>query len=153
MTAPAVTGTAVHFPLEWAELPSPRGLMACVCMGESVSKRMQGYWLGARATQLIPRYRNINNSTEINWEPLERRLVSSYEVKWFIYLRFQCGNVFYEAVDVHCCFLSKERQEYLRKKCGWCMHQYMIDASPPWPGQAFTLSQHSSHHDCVPLEV
>lgn len=44
-------------------------------------------------------------------------------------------------------------QENPRKKCRWCMHRCMIDASPFWPGQAFTLSQHSSHHDCVPLEV
>lgn len=61
-----------------------------------------------------------------------------------------------ETVDEFCAvaFVSvREAQENLKKKCCWCMHCSMIDASPLWPGQAFTLSQHSSHHDCVPLEV
>lgn len=187
MAAPAVRGTAVHFPLERAELPSPRGFMACVCMGESVSKRKHARILTrcARNT-LIPRCGNINNCTQVNWEPRARTLHNMFpncEVNWFIHSRFQCGQGGHfwwsdEVVDTcsllmkvnmclshdHCrweccrapgtlCFLSREAQENLRKKCCWCMHWYMIDASPLWPGQAFTLSQHSSHHDCVPLEV
>lgn len=85
MTAPAVTGTAVHFPLEWAELPSPCGLMVCVWVCPSASKH--GYWQGALATQLIPRYNNISNCTQVNWEPPARRLhhytLHSYEVNCF----------------------------------------------------------------------
>lgn len=43
---------------------------ACACPNAS----LQGYWQGALATPLIPTCRNINNCTQINWQPRARRM-------------------------------------------------------------------------------
>lgn len=111
----------------------------CVWVCPSASKH--GYWQGALATQLIPRYNNISNRTQVNWEPPARRLhhytLPSYESKLF-YSRFHCDFLWSDrhmlTVD-ECCavaFVSvREAQENLKKKCCWCMHCSMIDASPP----------------------
>lgn len=161
MTAPAVTGTAVHFPLEWAELPSPCGLMACVCV--SVSKRKQARILtrctSNTAYSKIQQYKQSYTSKLGAASKTAASLHIAQLWSKLFYSRFHCDFLWSDrhmlTVDetVVPLFQSERLKRTWRKSAAdactapWLMLLHL------WPGQAFTLSQHSSHHDCVPLEV
>lgn len=161
MTAPAVTGIAVHFPLEWAELPLPRGLMACVCTGGSVSKcRHAGILTRCTSNTVyfkIQEYKQLYTSklaAASVTDVMYHYMFSHYGLKWsncWILLRALGGQFRGTMTWLHRCtrctelfecsavpFVSCPKKR--RKKCCWCLCWYVIDGSLLWPGQAFTLS-------------
>lgn len=89
MTAPAVTGTAVHFPLEWAELPSPCGLMLRVCLSECVSKRKQAGIL-TRCTNYAA-YSKMQAYKQLQQGGCLTTFLD-YEYEFFIYFRLHSGQ-------------------------------------------------------------
>ena len=108
----------------------------CVCVWVSVSKRKHAGGL-TRCTS------NAAHAKTQGYKQLHASKLGEIVQSWG----------FYEVMDtcwwraLFCTFPSEPEEKSAADVCN------MIDAPPLWPGRAFTLSQRSSHHDCVPLDV